>query len=82
MNKFVELTTFFKAINDELFMMLDNIYPKKSEQMGIFTPPSDGVEGSYTPYAGEHGTAKPLVTERKVFLLSSFFFLLSYNKTK
>ncbi len=34
--------------------------------MGVFTPPTETSEGGYTPYNGEHGTAKPLVTEMKL----------------
>jgi len=67
LSKFVELTNFYKSINDEIFLFLELVKGKKTKQSGKFVPPTiDNPDGSYQSYSGEHGTAKRVVTEKKL----------------
>jgi len=67
LSKMVELANFYKAINDDIFIFLELVSGSQPPKVGVFHPPtSDTVEGTYTPAAGEHGTGKRVVTEKKV----------------
>jgi len=65
-------------MNNEIFIFLELVYGKTETKSGVFRPPtSDTVEGTYQPSAGEHGTGKRVVTEKKVrFLQHPFPFVL------
>jgi len=74
------LSNFYRGINDEIFVFLELISGKKERKVGIFHPPTtEGGDGTYDSYPNEHGTAKKVVTEKKVLLFFSFHFIFFFN---
>lgn len=67
LTRMVELSNFYKSINNDIFVFLELVNGKTETKSGVFHPPtSDTSDGTYDTCPGEHGTGKRVVTEKKL----------------